>query len=128
MDFIHHEIAKQFQLVHAFLFPLSTVHGLPNLWLSPVAVIPQVGQRLHLTIGFTWIGLNKSTALKAPKDAMQFGGTLHHIIRRVLTPDPSIGSVYLLKVDLTDAYVQLWFRIDNTPSLDFLLPKKRPED
>ena len=59
---------------------------------------------------------------------MNFGVTLHHIIRRVLMANPRLGPVYLEKVDLADAYMRLWVRLEDTPSVAFLLPRKRPTD
>ena len=53
---------------------------------------------------------------------MQFGGTLHHIIRRVLLADPKVGSVYLVKVDLSNAYIRICVLIEDTPS-DGVQPK-----
>ena len=48
MDFVHQELAKQFQAGHIVVSPLTAVRNLPKLWLSPVAAIPQVGQRPRL--------------------------------------------------------------------------------
>ena len=128
VDFIYHEIAEQVQADHAAVFPLSTVCGLPKLCLSPVAGIPQVGRLLRLIFDLTWSGLNKATARKALKEVMHFGGTLHRIIRRVLTTKPRLGPVYLGKLDLANDYIRIWFRIEDTVSVVLLHPKKSPED
>ena len=40
--------------------------------------------------------------------------------------DPRIGPVYLGKVDLADAYMRLWVRLEDTPSMTFLIPSKTP--
>ena len=45
---------------------------------------------------------------------MRFGGTFYRIIRRVLMAKPRLGLVYLGKVDLANAYMQLWVRLENT--------------
>ena len=125
MESVHHEIAKQVQAGHALIFPLSAIRGLTNLWLSPMYFIPQVGQLPHLIFDFTWISLNKYTAQTPPEEVMRFGGTLHHIIRQVLKAYPRLGLVYLGKVDLTKTYMRLWVPIEDTPSVDFLILKKR---
>ena len=59
---------------------------------------------------------------------MRFGCILHHIIRCALIVDPRLGQFYLGKVDLDYAYIRIWVRVEDTPSVAFLLPKKRPED
>ena len=48
---------------------------------------------------------------------MRFGGTLRHIIRKLLLAEPRIGPVYLGKVDLANAYTMLWIRLEDTPPI-----------
>ena len=113
---------------HAVLFSLAALRGLPKLWLLPVAVIPQARRRPRLIFDFTWSGLNEATAQDVPKEVMRFGGTLHHIIWGVLVSDPRLGPVYFGKMDLDDAYMWLWVRLEVTPPVEFLIPRKRPID
>ena len=57
-------------------------------------------------------------------EAMCFGGAFLHILNQVLTADSRLGTVYLSKVDLADAYMRLWGRMDDVPSFAFPIPKK----
>ena len=100
---MNRDIAKQVQAGHTVMLPLSTVSDLPNPFLSSAEVIPQMGRRLRIIFNFTWSGLNKTTAWDAPTDAMRFRSSLFCIIWRELTADPTLGLVYLSKVDLVDA-------------------------
>ena len=59
VDFIHAEFPDQVQVGHVSVFPLDTFMSLHNLWLSPILVIPQLGQRRCLIFDFIWSGLNK---------------------------------------------------------------------
>ena len=59
---------------------------------------------------------------------MLFGGALLHILKQVLTAEPRLGSVYLSKVDLADTYMRLWVRMEDVPSVAFLIPKNTPRD
>ena len=59
---------------------------------------------------------------------MRFGVALVRIVRRVLTVDPTLGSVYLSKVEPDDTYMRLWVRLEYTPSTSLLLPKLYPAD
>ena len=59
---------------------------------------------------------------------MRFGGTLCRIIRRVLLVKPRLGPAYLGRVDLPDAYMGLWVRLEDIPSVAFLVPRKEPTD
>ena len=61
-------------------------------------------------------------------DAMRFGGALLHILKQVLTSESRLGTVYLIKVDLADAYMRLWVRMEDIPSAAFLIPKKNPSN
>ena len=103
VDFFHQEMADQVQAGHIIISPLETVRDLPQLWIFPVAAIPQVGRRPRLIFDFTWSSLNEYTAGEAPKEVMRFGGTLYHIIRRILQSGPQLVPVYLGKVDLHTA-------------------------
>ena len=120
-------IAEQVQTGYTVVYYLASIYGLSKLWLYPVAVIPQVGRCPQLIFDFTWSGLNEATAQKAPEEVMRFICTFHRIIRRVLMADPRLVPVYLGKVDLSNVYMQILFRLKETPSVDFLLTKKRPE-
>ena len=101
---------------------------LKNMWLSPVAVTPQVGRRLRLIFDFTWNGLNNIAERLSPMEAMRFGGALLHIFKQVLINNPRLGPVYISKVDLADAYMRLWVRMEDVLSIAFLIPKKIPSD
>ena len=48
VEFINAELDEQLQLGHVTVFPLEAVNYLHNMWLSPVAVILQVGWRPRL--------------------------------------------------------------------------------
>ena len=59
---------------------------------------------------------------------MRFGGELQRILKQVLTTNPHPGTVYLDKVDLANAYIWLWVRMEDYPSITFLIPNKYPCD
>ena len=101
------ELVKQVQAGHVAVSPLETVTALQNLWLSPVAVTPQVGRRPRLIFYFTWSGLNNIAERLSPMEAMRFGDALQRILKQVLTANPRLGPVYLSKLDLADTYMIL---------------------
>ena len=76
------------------VFPLEAVNYLHNLWLSPVAVILQVGRRPRLIFYFTWSGLNEASKRLSPMEAMRFGGALQHILKYVFTANLTTSSRY----------------------------------
>ena len=120
------ELAEQVQEGYVAVFPLEAVTALQKLWLSPVAVIPQVGRMPRLIIDFTWSGLNDIVEHLSPMEAMRFGGALQRILRQVITIDPRLGLVYLSKVDLDDSYMRSWMMMEDVPYIAFLIPKKTP--
>ena len=63
---MHTELADQVQTGNVDVLPLEVIRDVHNLWLSPVAVIPQVRRRLRLIFYFAWSGLNKSKNIYPP--------------------------------------------------------------
>ena len=58
----------------------------------------------------------------------RFWGAMQCILKQVLSSDPRLGLVYLRKVDLADAYMRLWVKMEDVPSVAFLVPKKKTSD
>ena len=52
-EFVHTELAEQVQAGHVAVLSLEAVTSLQNLWLSPVAAIPQVRRIPILIFDFT---------------------------------------------------------------------------
>ena len=78
--------------------------------------------------GFTWSGLDATVTRLALQEAMRFGNTLKHTIKCVLETDPALVPVYLSKLDFTDVYMCLWVRMEDTPFLASLIPKKHSDN
>ena len=106
-EFIHTELAEKLHAGHMAVYPLEAVTSLQNLWLSPVAVTPQMRRRPRLIFDFTRSGLNDTSESLSRMEAMPFGGALQRILKQILTADPCLGPVYLSKVYLADAYMRL---------------------
>ena len=49
-------------------------------------------------------------------EVMLFGCVLQSILKQVLTADLHLSPVYLSRVDLTEAYMRLWVRMEDVPS------------
>ena len=59
---------------------------------------------------------------------MQFGKALYRVIDSILTAPPKLGPTFLKKVDLADAYMRIWVRLEDIPSVAFLVPKATPDE
>ena len=53
---------------------------------------------------------------------MRFGGALQSILKQLLTANLGLGLVYLSRVDTENAYMRLWVRMEDMPSVAFLIP------
>jgi hypothetical protein len=68
-------------------------------------------------------GVNEHTLPWAPKEAMQFGGTLPRILQMVRRANPAFGPVHLAKFDLKDGFYQLQLRPWDALGLTVVLPR-----
>ena len=99
---------------------------MPKLWLSPLAAIPQRGRKPRLIYDFSWSGLNEAFAQVAHKEAMRFRKALYRVIDCILRARPELGPTFLNKVDLADAYMRIWVRLEDIPSVALLVLKATP--
>ena len=117
---------EKLKSIHTVVFTLYAVSDLPNICISPVDAIYQVGRQPQLILDFTWSALNQSTNRVSLEEAMCFGGSITRIVQQVLITDPSLGPVYPSKVELANTNMCLWVQMEDTPSTAFLLPKLNP--
>ena len=59
---------------------------------------------------------------------MRCGKALYRVIDCILTAPPKLGPTFLNKVDLADAYMRIWVRLEDIPSVEFLVPKPTPDE
>ena len=59
---------------------------------------------------------------------MRFGKALYRVIYCILKAPPELGPTLLNKVDLADAYMRIWVRLEDIPSVALLVPKSTPEE
>ena len=50
------------------------------------------------------------------------------LIDYIISAPPELGPTFLNKVDLADAYMRIWVRLEDIPSVAFLVPKATPEE
>ena len=128
ITFVRKDHQEQAQAGHIALFPLRAVRHLPKLLLSPLADITQRDRKTQLIYDFSWSGLNDAVTQVAHKEAMRSGKALYRVIDCILNAPPKIGPTLLNKVDLADAYMQIWVRLEDIPSVAFLVPKDTPDE
>ena len=104
------------------------VHHLPRLWISPLIAILHRGRKPCLIYDFAWSGLNEAITKVAHREALRCRKTLHKVIDCILVPPPKLCPTVLNKVDLAEAYMRIWVRLEDIPSVAFLVPKATPEE
>ena len=55
---------------------------------------------------------------------MRFRGYLHHLLDCILSGEPGLGPTLIRKVNLADAYMLIWGRLEDITSVAFLTPKE----
>ena len=58
-----------------------------------------------------------------PKEEMYFGIALRRPRDFILGEELDIGPTFLSNVDLADAYMRIWVRLSDVPTVVFLVPK-----
>ena len=126
--FVRKYLQEKSKVGHIALFPLRAVLHLPKLLLSPLAAITQRGRKPRLIYDFSWSGLNEAVTQVTQKEALRFVKALYRVIDCILNAPPELGPTFLNKVDLADAYMRIWVRLEDIPSVAFFVPKATPEE
>ena len=59
---------------------------------------------------------------------MRFRKAPYRLIDCIIASPPELGPAFLNKVDLNHAYMRIWVRLEDIPSVAFLVPKTTPEE
>ena len=66
VEFVRTELTEQSTFGHIMVLQWSAAKGLPNLWISPIGLIPQEARRPRLIYDYIFSGLNNATVRQAP--------------------------------------------------------------
>ena len=124
-DFMRAKLMAQMKCGHVLVLPLSQVWHLPNLWLLPMAAIPQEGRQPHLIYNYSWSSLNAMVEPCALQEAMHFRAALLQILCKILSAEQVLSSVFLSKVNLLDAYMHVWVQPEHLLALAFVVSPLR---
>ena len=59
---------------------------------------------------------------------MRLRKALYRLIDCILAAPPKLGPTFFNKVYLADAYMRIWVRLEDIPSVAFLISKSTPEE
>jgi hypothetical protein len=121
--FLRAEFTDMINKGHWTLLPAAQVLHLRDLRLSPLGVVPQRDRRPRTISDYTFSNVNKDTSPLAPLEAMQFGRTLHRLLRHIIRANPRFGPVYLSKLDIADGFYRIWLLPRDVPKLGVLFPQ-----
>ena len=126
-EFLREEMAEFIENKFWTVLPYDRVKHLPALQLSPAAVKDERDRKPRLLCDHSWSPVNETTSPHAPPEAMQFGGALHRVLRRVRHANPKFGPVYLSKHDIKDGFYRMFLKPSDCPRLSIILPKYEGE-
>ena len=102
--------------------------GLPGLRLSPPGVKVERDRRPRWLGDYSFFLTNAKTLPIACLSAMQYGRALHRLIRKIVYADLALGSIYLLKADVSDGFCCIGLRPTDAPKLGFIFPSGKEEE
>ena len=59
---------------------------------------------------------------------MRFGHALYRYLREILLADPALGSLYLIKVNISGGFYQISLDINGIPELGVVLPTEKGQN
>ena len=111
-DFLREEMSEFIENKFWTVLPYDSVKHITKLQLSPAAIKDERDRKPRLLCDHSWSPVNDTTLPHSPPEAMQFGGALHRVLRRVRHADPKFGPVYLSKHDIKDGFYRMFLKAD----------------
>lgn len=105
LDFLHTEMAEMIECNQWLVLPFELVKGLPNLYISPLGIVPQQDQRPWTIVKYSFSRVNNETVALALHKSMQFGHTLQWLLEDIVNANPKFGPVYMCKVDIACRWI-----------------------
>jgi len=126
--FLADEMLAMIQKGQWIILPYSAVANIPNLWISPLGVVPQHDHWPCTIADYTFSGVNADTIPLATHLALQFGQALLQIIHAIVQSNPAHGPVYMIKLDLADGFYHIHIAPADIPHLGVSFPMPATEE
>jgi len=104
------------------VLPYKDVKNIPNLWLSPLGVVPQHDRCPRTIADYTFSGVNGDTVPLTDHLPLQFGRALLRILKKIVTSNPHWGPIYVIKIDLADGFYRIHLAPCQIPALGVVFP------
>ena len=122
VEFLRGELLDFVRKGFWMVVPWQTIIDHPNLFISPMGVVPQRNRRPRVIVDYSFFGINADTVRLAPEEAMQFGKALQRILEAIVTAHPKYGPVHMMKVDISDGFYRIWLNLQDCPRLAVSVP------
>jgi hypothetical protein len=127
-EFLSQEFVEMIRKNQWTILPFSVVKQFKDMRLSPPGVVPQRDRRPRWIVDYSFYGINEETLPLVAEDAMQFGQTLHRILRHILLADHRHGPIYIIKIDISDGFYRIDVNPDDIPRLGVVFPTGAGEE
>ena len=121
-DFLFEEMGAMVAKGQWLVLPYEAVQHLPNLWVSPIGVVPQHDHYPQTIVDYSYYFLNAETLDLSAPEAIQFGRTLQCCLQAIMEADPRHGPVHMLKVDVSDGFYCIHVHPADIPALSVAFP------
>ena len=110
------------------VLPYSVAKRLPGLRLSPPGVKVEQDRRHRWLGDYCYFKTNADTLPFAFLSAMKYGRALDRLLRKIVFLDTVLGTVYLLKADVSDGFYRIGLHPEDAPNLGLILPSGADEE
>jgi hypothetical protein len=128
VEFLRDEFVNMTDKGQWVVLPARLVLNKTNLRLSPLGVVLQRDRRPRTISDHSFFMVNEDTVDLAPAESMQFGRALWRILNAIARANPTLGPVYLSKVDIADGFYWIRVRSADVAKLGVLLPTRSGEE
>jgi len=107
LDFLEQEMLTMVQKGQWLVLPYKDIKNLPNLRLSPLGVVPQCNWCPHTIANYTFSQVNADIVPLTDHMPLKFGRTLLWILQTIVNSHPSLGPIYIIKIDLANGFYHI---------------------
>ncbi len=117
LNFLKQEMLAMVQKGQWLVLPYKDIENFPHLQVSPLGVIPQHDWHPHTIANYTFSHVNADTVPLTNYMPLQFGHVLLRILQKIMNSQPSLGPVYIIKIDLADGFYCIHLTPRQIPAL-----------
>jgi len=120
--FLEEEMKTMIHKGQWMILEYKEVAHLPNLCLSSLGVAPQWDWKPWMIMDYTYSSVNGETVPLTKHLPLQFSRALHWLLRRIVCCDPSLGPIYIIKLDIANGFYHIHLAPWNIPLLGVAYP------